>query len=466
MNTLDHLKSHNYINLIDKSLEQKMSLTHLWNDYREAEKILGKCGISFENKSMPFLPLPFVVEESFDILMRKKFENLHKILEKTINILLEEEKIQDLLCLYPKYTKLFDIECQYRPRIHFCRFDYTINSDGHIQVFELNTACPAAMVFAETFDKITKNTKTTNQFLETNNLEFIDYPLSKPNLFANSIIDVYKERGDRSPLVAVLNSRYNTLNNELDLIAEQITSIGAKGIRCFVEDLNYNGKYLSYNGHKIDICINKFDNLTSPDFECAFTKKNIDAKAYLSALKDGNVLGINSFQSMFLTESKGLLALLGNPVFQKYLTKEENELISEIIPETELLKGIKKDRRSFFEENKNEYVLKKTFDTRGRSVIIGCEVDQKYWNEMLINACSDQHAEYIIQKFVSPICSQPTQVVSSISGLTNAFTSFAYFLFRGKAVGMITRTADECITNVGRNGTVQSNIVVNTNSTM
>jgi hypothetical protein len=103
-------------------------------------------------------------------------------------------------------------------------------------------------------------------------------------------------------------------------------------------------------------------------------------------------------------------------------------------------------------ENKGDYVLKKSLDTRGRSVTVGQEVNATEWAAGLKNARQDRFANYVIQGYEPP--------EASMSGGQKMFTSHAYFLLQGIPSGAFTRAARSNITNVGHGGAVQVPLIV------
>lgn len=117
----------------------------------------------------------------------------------------------------------------------------------------------------------------------------------------------------------------------------------------------------------------------------------------------------------------------------------EQNLIKQIVPYTVLATKFNEKKKY----DKNDWVLKKSLDTRGRNVIIGSEVDQAEWLQSL-HMSGAQMEGFVLQKKVK------SEIVKDKS--STLYVSHAAFLVRGRYVGMFPRFSTEPLTNVGRNG--------------
>jgi glutathionylspermidine synthase len=147
------------------------------------------------------------------------------------------------------------------------------------------------------------------------------------------------------------------------------------------------------------------------------------------------------------------LAFLRSPIARPILSDEDLRLIEEIIPPTLALYRLTRQEVEAIISNKDRWVLKKSLDTRGRSVVIGKTQNEAEWREAVTRAYQDDYDNYVIQQF-----EPPEQCVSEGRPL---YTSHAYFLLQGKPCGAFTRTSRTLVTNVGSGGSVQVPLIAN-----
>lgn len=224
---------------------------------------------------------------------------------------------------------------------------------------------------------------------------------------------------------------------------DELTGVGFEAVSLFVEDLEYTRGKLLGHGKVIDLCYQKFDDDIS--WEYPFTPDADSARKYVKALRERNVIGVNSFASTYLIESKIVLALFWDKCFEKYFTQEEIALSRSITARTELLcrqgnEGIKR-----FKAEKDSLVLKKSLDTRGRSVMLGRDTPQAIWDKTLEDNRFNPKQSYVVQTY------QGHEQYSDINKQAR-YISHAYFIVAGEPVGMFTRLSSSPVTNVGKCG--------------
>jgi hypothetical protein len=157
---------------------------------------------------------------------------------------------------------------------------------------------------------------------------------------------------------------------------------------------------------------------------------------------------------MYLPEQKSTLAFLWSPLLHKYLGREELELIEEIVPRTRLVRHLKPEELQEAATHRERYVLKRSLDTRGRSVLIGRSTAEADWQHTLAAARAEPPGDDYVLQELAPV-EQSTGRLPGADGPEPLFTALACFLFCGEAVGLVVRTSVEETTNVGRRGFVQ-----------
>ncbi len=450
------LKSRGRINLLDQRFAQLLDESSRIQDDQNNPQRLCDLGLRHEDKAIDFQGLPYLMTQKCFQQIAGKFERLASIVERIIELYLHEPRIRAFFQLQQRYDKLIQLAASYRPFVQYCRYDFTIDDLGRPRIFELNTHSPAGSNFYRRFSQVFNQSQICAD-LQQSGLNFVSAPLEAPGVFAKAMIAAAKQAGLYKPdhYAAILNSRYLTMNNELDMIATQFVEAGKPALRCYVEDLSYRAGGLYFQDKPIDICFNKFDDSHGADaYESAFSRSDAEVAAYTQAVAEHAVFCSNTFASMYLPENKSILALLWSPLLQTYLSTDEIALIQEIIPYTRLLRDLTENEFKHLLSNKSEMVLKRSLDTRGRSVVIGRDVTQTEWQRALQQARAVQQLEEFVVQELSPV-ETLTAKLPAQHRACHYFTSLACFMIQGKAQGIIVRSSAEATTNVARNGFVQ-----------
>jgi hypothetical protein len=246
------------------------------------------------------------------------------------------------------------------------------------------------------------------------------------------------------PVIAVVNSRFHTLRNEVDLMVEDFRQRGHRSFHAYVEDLEYDGGRLSHQGLEFDACYCKFDNVA--EFrEISFSESREHVLPFLTAVGDRTVFMVNRFIGMYVAEHKGLLALLHDASFAHLFDECELELIRRIVPETHMLSA---DNASRFVQDQSRWVVKGCLDTRGRSVHIGPSLPPERWQAAIANALRDDGQPHVAQRYV-PHERSDEQYISQ-----------AYFLVDGRPAGWFSRISRDSVTNVGNGGALLIPVLV------
>ena len=206
---------------------------------------------------------------------------------------------------------------------------------------------------------------------------------------------------------------------------------------------------------KIDLCYNKFD-CTLEEFEIPFSRYSKNIRPYLEAIKNKHVISVNSFQSMYLPENKAFLYYLKTPEFLDQIDEENRQMIENIIPKTFLLEEYSNEEEINLFSNKDQLVLKKKYDTRGRNVLIGKFCSSNEWNKALRRILEKNSKEYIIQEYCPAISFFPCKNHAKIwCHPSKLYTTLSYFLFSGNPLGPFVRTSSLPVTNIGISGILQ-----------
>lgn len=408
---------------------------------------LSRAGVLFETRSLSLMHLPFVFSENLKTDLEGKFARLHKIIERIPALYLASAAVRAFFRLPPMMDEFVRINCNVDPNVFLCRYDFSLTPSGSPRIYELNAAAPAALSFSPYFFQALTSTELFAQIKSQVPFAMEPFLAQREPLFMKGIRDFVSAKcGHARPTLGIVNSRINTMVNELMVMEREAGEIGLDVVRSFVEDLQLAGGTLLANGRKVDALFAKIDITPGTDFECPITRSRTDIEALLAGIRAG-VPYINPFCSSFLIDNKSTLAFLQSKLASPILDQSERSLIEEIVPVTKMLHQLSPTEFGNISDYKDKWVLKKSLDTRGRSVVIGSSISALEWRKALEGARRVGSENYVVQRFESP--------EHCLSGGQPLYTSHAYFLLRGQPCGAFTRTSKSLVTNVGSGGSVQ-----------
>ncbi len=453
------LRLSGYANLLDAGYTELLDPRQVAADRDDFSRALLEDGIRHEQKAVPSDPRPLLISQQAYDRIAESFRALFPLLERGIELYRTDPAVRRYFNLAPRHDSLIRLPTSYRPEIGVCRYDFTLDGTGRPWIYELNTACPASATYAVRYRELAATGRIQAE-LDRRGLPARPMPLEQPNSFAAAMLDSAARNGRTVRAVAVLNSRYLTMNTELDHIVGQFQALGVTAVRSYVEDLRFVNGELRCGDLPIDLTYNKFDDSTGPDaYECAFSRTTAEVADYLAAYRAGAVQAVNSLASMYLPEQKSMLAFLHSDLFAGSCSQAERELIAGIVPHTVVVRLAGARALDHIAANRAEYVLKRSLDTRGRSIVLGRSVSEQAWRQALAEATATQPGEdWVIQRLAPPIETRMDRLDGGEPA--TVFSTLACFLFTGTPVGLIVRSSAEETTNVGRVGFMQVPTVV------
>lgn len=429
------------------SFVKDFSQDKIQSDEKLIRDYFANNGIMFEGKALPFEVRPYLMSQEKDSRVQKGFKTFYQLLEKIIDLYNSHEEIRDFFGYEKVVDQLIRQDQGYKAHIHLARFDYTFDVEGQPKIYETNSECPGGLLLMR---KIFQGYQKTEIFrhLKFHLPEQMNtYPHYEGPVFGNSLLEVAREniRNRSSNQIfdfAIFNSQSNTMTNEVSLMVEELQNLGHRCSTDYVErTMLLNGR-LTSQGRPIDLCYQKFDYNNGQ--EIPFTYDPDLVQDYLEAIKEKKVLALNSFASSYLIENKLVLAMFWEPKLSCYFSEEELSFARKICVPTHKVSTMTTVELDKIRLNKENFVIKKGLDTRGRSVILGKNVCPQVWQNALEEAFKSPTEAFVVQDFV------PHEIILNFCGQN--FISHAYFLLCGKPIGPLTRYSSSEITNVGQRG--------------
>lgn len=396
--------------------------------------------ISFEGKQLPVSRQLYLVPSGQDQKIRTGIQRLHAVIEKVLDAYRRDPSIREYLRIPEHMHEPIIGPDPAGFRNFYCRCDFSFDVDGQPQVYEINADCPAGITRSRRIHDALRKTDAYRDIV-TNGLR----PRAFPHQTGSPLVDGLLARlSTPKPVIAVLNSRFHTLWNEIDLIVEDLRQRGHRSFQAYVEDLDYDGGRLSHQGLEIDACYCKFDNVA--EFrEISFSASREHVLPFLTAVRDRAVVMLNRFVGMYVAEHKGVLALLHDASFAHLFDDDELELIHRIVPETHMLSP---DNALRFVKDQSRWVVKGCLDTRGRSVHIGPSLSPEEWQAAIADALRDDGQTHVAQRYVAHERSH------------GQYLSQSYFLVDGRPAGWFSRISGTCVTNIGNGGAIVIPVLV------
>ena len=142
------LRQQGRCNLISSELAGLVPAEQLERDRAEHAAYSEAHGLRHEQKLLPFQGLPYVLTQRAYEQATEKLRRLFPVLERVIDLYLEDPAAREFFRLAPRHDRLIRMGAAYRPRIQYCRYDFTLGPGATPRIYELNTHCPASAVFS------------------------------------------------------------------------------------------------------------------------------------------------------------------------------------------------------------------------------------------------------------------------------------------------------------------------------
>jgi hypothetical protein len=386
-------------------------------------------------------------------------------LNRVVSLYNKDKKITEYFKHLKLYEPFLSLPVLSDPIIPIARYDLVRAKDGRFQINEPNTCCPGGPIWTSLFYNILKETYIYH-FVSSLISEVLT-PLQNPSCIYNFLRNEYEKYFPKaSPLnILITDTKSAPMETELFELRDGARRLGYKSEKAIIQDLKYDNGIVSLNGEKVHIIYQFLDVLFTN--EMAQIGNNFDEiKDYMAALRGKACLVINPFPPIFISEDKIILALLCDPLFKDYFTKDEHRAIKELVPETYrvrdeniIFEGEKINLLQLLKSRKKDFVIKAQMESMGRDILIGLTATKDEWEDKI---CKSVDGMYVAQRFIEE---EPLQIPDPNDPdiLKDMNYTLALFFMGGEPQGMFNRVSTGLVTNVAQRGAMQNVIIYDDN---
>ena len=352
----------------------------------------------------PYLRPYFVTEQDWSRISSIG-ETIFRALQKVKDAAVSDEELLDELGITEIERELVKIDPGYSQVSPSSRLDSFLTGDSYSYV-ELNGESPAGIAFADSATEIFLSLPVMKRFVERYNIRgFNGRPLLLEVLLSSYAEFCGGDTPDHAPTIAIVDLPDLPTQNEFELFREYFEFRGYDSVIAAPQELEYDGKTLSFKGVDIEIVYKRL-------LVNEYIPIMAEYPALLDAYRDGAVCLVNSFQSK-LIHKKAVFAILTNERYRDLFDVDELAAISEHVPWTRKFREERTFGRTgsgsnraeseidlvpWTRANKGRLVLKPNDDYGGHGIYIGWNASESEWDAAITHALDN--GDYLVQERV------------------------------------------------------------------
>jgi hypothetical protein len=344
----------------------------------------------------PYLRPHFVTESDW-IRVKAVCETIFSALQKVKDAAVDNDSMLDELGITEIERELVKIDPGYTRVSPTSRLDSFLTADAYSFV-ELNGESPAGIAYADSATAIFQTLPVMKRFSERYSIQGFE---GSPQLL-DVLLECYDEFSggvsDKKPTIAIVDLPDLPTQAEFELFREYFEFRGYDSVIATPQELEYDGKRLTFKGVEIDIV---YKRLLVNEYLPILDRY----PALLHAYRDGATCLVNNFRSK-LIHKKAVFAVLTNQRYSYLFSKDELAAIHSHVPWTRKFREERTvDRNSdeielvpWARENKETLVLKPNDDYGGHGIYIGWNSSENEWDNAI--AAAHTNGDYLVQERV------------------------------------------------------------------
>jgi hypothetical protein len=420
----------------------------------ELDQTLRRAQVTFlVDRTLPVSLTPYIIESGKYHRLARLCEKLLSAIERVLGLYVEHPELRALFPELERFGALALRRTSTSRFVHVARFDLVETTEGEFRIMETNCDCPGAILYLSAIAAVIRQHSACSWLAPRAAL--LPLPLEDPDFFVRSLVAAHGARSGAAPSIGLLNSRYRTLTTDLNLLEASAHRLGLRARQLPVQALQLRRGRVGWDDAELDLAYQKFDAFIDDDGQarpCIFEHSRDEVAAYWHGIETEQFAYANSFPSALVAENKRILWLLSDPDLRSMFTADEREAIDALCPETF---PVDRDCAETLVQCREDYVLKRVIDTRGRGVIIGRHSSADQWAAAVTEAV---RRPTVAQRYIP----HPPRAVLGVADCvpTPMFQNLGLFLIAGRAAGLICRASTDPITNIARHGAMQPVFVV------
>ncbi len=382
---------------------------------------------------------PYVLANAEFQWIREKAEMLWSILEKTGDLLIEDQEVADYFEMTPELEDLLSVNPGYNTKIPITRFDAFYRGRDQLQFCEFNADGTSGMNETNTMEECFLDTGIGQVLMDKFALERCELRKS----LLQALLDCYYQyQGNnlnlKKPNIAIVDFLDRATLAEFEALRAAFIQEGYRAEICDPRDLTYREGGLWKGNYSINLVYRRV--VTSELLERYHLVGD-----FVEAYRRNAFCMVGSFRSE-AAHSKLVFTFLTSPAAQNYFSAEELAFINQHIPRTNKLDS----KDTIFVEkvlkNKDNYVIKPHNSYGSYGLHMGKDTTMQLWKKIVSD---NLNSNYIAQEVIDV----PTEDFVTSAGKTSSLkVNASPFLYNGKLSGFYTRVSEIDIITTSRGG--------------
>ncbi|MFN6964063.1 MAG: hypothetical protein ACK4S4_09895 [Pyrinomonadaceae bacterium] len=386
-------------------------------------------------------------------------ETVWSALQKVKDAAVEDESLLDELGITETERELVKIDPGYSMVSPTARLDSFLTGEAFSYV-ELNGESPAGIAYADSASKIFLEMPLMKRFAERYELRAFE---GRSKMLA-VLLDCYLEfmggsEPDEPPTIAIVDLAGLPTQAEFELFREFFEAAGYTSVIATPQELEFDGKRLSFRGVDIDIVYKRL-------LVNEYLPIMAEYPALLDAYRAGAVCMVNSFRSK-LIHKKAVFSVLTDERYASLFSDDELSAIARHVPWTRSFverattyAGARIDLVEWTRQNSHKLVLKPNDDYGGHGIHIGWSLSSAEWDDAVEHALKT--GDYLVQERVKT-AKEPFPMLVGGAGevlMAEQLVDLDPLLFNGVVGSAFTRLSSSELANVTAGGGMVPTFVI------
>ena len=373
------------------------------------------------------LAYPLLINKQHTARLTRFAKAYHTAIETIIAAWPVDPEVRDILWFSPALQEDIQLDSHAaNGRVHLCRLDLHLDTDGGFRVLETNANCPGALMSSGYAGARWREFLTQAQVPLPDPLDH-EWSEWTPQWFVENAT---VETGAPPDLVGLIREDGGN-HLELPGFATVFARAGIETLELDPRDVpNVHSHGLRYGYLKFGMQ--------------SYARLRNELDSFVNSVQRRNIFVQNGLRGRLIGDNKLCLAILSDPHFEYLFDKDLLTVVRQHIPWSRALAHCPKQVMSDIHKRRSIYVLKHPFDTRGRGVVVGRGLhSDSEWEGYLDKAVRNR---WLVQRFYDT-----TELPHNNENEIERH-DLCLGLINGKLSGAFARSGSELRLNLARSG--------------